>query len=354
VRLRCKNCGAQVTWDPDEDALVCAYCQTSVRVPRAEAKIVEHTLSEAGSAARGLGVEVRVSRCQRCGAQVTFDERTTSKTCVFCGSAQVLEQSANRNAIRPESLIPLDVGRATVEKEFRTWLAGLWFRPNALQSLRDFGAVGVYVPFWTFDARVHSDWSADAGFYYYVTEPTVVIVNGRPSVRMQQVRKVRWEPAWGARDDVYDDLLVHASKGLPEKLSAELGRFDTKALVPYRPEYLAGWRAEEYAVDLEAGFQVAQKSIETTQSARCGGDVPGDTQRELRVQNRLADVRWKHVLLPVWSLTYAFAGKDYAVLVHGQTGKVVGEAPYSWIKILLLALGIAIAVLAAVAVLSVS
>ncbi len=354
VRLRCKNCGAQVTWDPDEDALVCAYCKTSVRVPRAEGKIVEHSLSEAGSAARGLGVEVRVSRCQRCGAQVTFDERTTSKTCVFCGSAQVLEQSANRNAIRPESLIPLDVGRATVEKEFRTWLAGLWFRPNALQGLRDFGAVGVYVPFWTFDAQVHSDWSADAGFYYYVTEPTVVIVNGRPSVRMQQVRKVRWEPAWGARDDFYDDLLVHASKGLPEKLSAELGRFDTKALVPYRPEYLAGWRAEEYAVDLEAGFKVAQASIETTQSARCGGDVPGDTQRDLRVQNRLSDVRWKHVLLPVWSLTYAFAGREYAVLVHGQTGKVVGEAPYSWIKIFLLALGIAIAVLAAVAILSVA
>jgi hypothetical protein len=296
---------------------------------------------------------VRVARCTECGAQVAYDANATAEECCFCGSPQVLEQSANRNAIRPESLIPLDVGRATVEKEFRTWLAGLWFRPNALQSLRDFGAVGVYVPFWTFDARVHSDWSADAGFYYYVTEPTVVIVNGRPSVRMQQVRKVRWEPAWGARDDLYDDLLVHASKGLPEKLSAELGRFDTKALVPYRPEYLAGWRAEEYAVDLEAGFQVAQKSIEATQSERCGGDVPGDTHRDLRVQNRLSDVRWKHVLLPVWSLTYAFAGKDYAVLVHGQTGKVVGEAPYSWIKIVLLALGIAIGVLAAVAVLSV-
>jgi DNA-directed RNA polymerase subunit RPC12/RpoP len=353
VRLRCKNCGAQVTWDPDEDALVCAYCQTSVRVPRAEGKIVEHRLDEAGSAARGLGIELRVARCQRCGAQVTFDERTTSKTCVFCGSAQVLEQSANRNAIRPESLIPLDVGRATVEKEFRAWLSKLWLRPTALQGLREFRAVGVYVPFWTFDARVHSDWSADAGTYYYVTEPTVVVVNGRPSVRMQQVRKVRWEPAWGARDDLYDDLLVHASKGLPEKLAVELGRFDTKALVPYRPEFLAGWRAEEYAIDLEAGWKTAQSRIEAQQSERCAGDVPGDTHRDLRVRNRLSDVGWKHVLLPVWSLAYEFGGRSYAVLVHGQSGKVVGEAPYSWLKILLLVLGIGVAAAAAVALLSV-
>jgi DNA-directed RNA polymerase subunit RPC12/RpoP len=352
VRLRCKNCGAPVTWDPDTDALLCEHCGKSVPVPRAEAKIVEHTLEEAGSAARGLGVEVRVARCTRCGAQVTFDERTTSRNCVFCGSASVLEQSANRNALRPESLIPLDVGRATVEKEFREWLAKLWFRPTALKSQRDFRAVGVYVPFWTFDAHVHSDWSADAGYYYYVTEPTMVIVNGRPTMRMQQVRKVRWEPAWGARDDVYDDLLVHASKGLPEKLAEELGRFDTRALVPYRPEYLAGWRAEEYAVDLEAGFRAAQGKIESAQSERCAGDVPGDTQRSLRVGNRLSDVRWKHVLLPVWSLTYDFAGKGYAVLVHGQSGKVVGEAPYSWIKIALLVLGILAAVILALLALS--
>ena len=208
------------------------------------------------------------------------------------------------------------------------------------------------MPFWTFDARVHSDWSADAGYYYYVTEPTVVIVNGKPTVQMRQVRKVRWEPAWGRRDDAYDDLLVHASKGLPEKLAGELGRFDTKALVPYRPEYLAGWRAEEYAVDLESGFRAAQATIETTQLQRCGADVPGDTHRALRVANSVSDVRWKHVLLPVWSLTYDFAGKSYAVLLHGQTGKVVGEAPYSFIKIFLLVAACVLAAVVAVLVLS--
>lgn len=354
ARFPCRNCGAQTTWDPDADALVCAHCQTSVPVPRGAGTIVERALEDAGSAAHGLGVELRVARCARCGAQVTFDERTTSKGCVFCGSPQVLEQAANRNALRPESLVPLDVGRARVEKEFRAWLARLWFRPSALRRMRDFRAVGVYVPFWTFDARVQSEWTADAGYYYWVTEPTVVIVRGRPSIQMRQVRKIRWEPAAGARDDRFDDLLIHASKGLPRKLADELGRFDTKALVPYRPEYLAGWRAEEYAIDLATGFEAGKAEIETIQAGRCGGDVPGDTHQNLAVRNRVSDVRWKHVLLPVWSLTYSFAGKEYPVLIHGQTGRVVGEAPYSWVKILFLVLGIAAAVLLALAILSVT
>lgn len=329
-----------MTWDPDADALSCGHCSHTIQVPRAEGTIVERSLEDAGAAARGLGVEARVARCKSCGAQVTFDEAATARECVFCGSPQVLEQSANRNAIRPESVIPLDVGRAAVEKEFRAWLRRLWFRPSALRMTRHLSAVGVYVPYWTFDCAVHSDWSANAGYYYWVTEPYTTIVNGRPTVQMRQVRKVRWVPAWGQRDDVYDDVLVSASRGISEKLLGELGRFDLAALVPYRPEYLAGWRAEEYAVDLESGWKRALEHVERTQAHRCASDVPGDTHQGLRVQNRVSGVRWKHVLLPAWVLTYDFAGKSYTVLIHGQTGRVIGNAPYSWIKITLLVVAV--------------
>ncbi len=128
-------------------------------------------------------------------------------------------------------------------------------------------------------------------------------------------------------------MLVHASRGLSTELAAKLGAWDMSALVRYRPEYLAGWRAEEYSVDLEQGWTQALSTIETEERRRCSGDVPGDTQRNLRVHNTVQDVRWKHILLPMWSLTYRFGAKNYAVLIHGQTGKVVGDAPLSWLKI---------------------
>jgi hypothetical protein len=165
------------------------------------------------------------------------------------------------------------------------------------------------------------------------------------SVRMVPVQKVRWEPAFGERRDLFDDLMVHASKGLSAKLAQELGAFETKNLVPYRPEYLSGWGAEEYAVDLDAGWKDALGRMEARQTQRCSGDVPGDTQRHLRVHNTVRDVRWKLVLLPIWSLTYRHAGKDFAVLVHGTNGRVVGDAPYSGIKIALLVFAIGMGVL---------
>ncbi len=336
VDLSCDECGAPLTWDPVADALSCGHCGATRVVPREEGTILERPLAEAGQAMRGLGIEVRVSRCGNCGARVSFAETSTSTQCLFCGSPSLLDQEANRNAIRPESLIPLDVGREAVRAQFIEWVSGLWFRPNALKKTRDFEAVGVYVPAWTFDADVWSDWSADSGTYYWVSVPYTTTVNGKTVTRTRRERRVRWRPAWGDRHDAYNDLVVMASHAIDVDLAQRLGDFDTGELVPYRPEFLAGWHAEEYQLDLEGGWDVARDRITEEQRRRCAGDVPGDTHRNLRVKNQLRDIRWKHVLLPVWSLTYEYGGKSYAVLVHGQTGRVAGSAPLSWTKILLL------------------
>jgi DNA-directed RNA polymerase subunit RPC12/RpoP len=305
-----------MSWDPDADALGCAYCGNRIQVPRDEGTVVvERALEEAGEAARGFGVELRVARCNTCGASVSFDESTVADRCVYCGSPSVLIQEASRNAIRPESLVPLDVGRSTAEQSFRRWIRAGWFRPRKLAAVGRVEAVGVYIPFWTFDCRVHSDWSADAGHYYWVTETYTTIENGRPVTKTRQVRKVRWVPAWGSRDDTYDDILINASRGVHAGL---LGRL----------------------VDLDTGWETAKGIVTETQMRRCAGDVPGDTQRNLRVKNTLSDARWKHILLPLWTLQYRFGQKTYTVLIHGQTGRLVGQAPVSWVKILLLVLAI--------------
>lgn len=350
VDFPCRQCGANLTWNPDTDALGCAHCGASQPVPRADGQIVERALSEAGAAARGLGIEQRALRCATCGATVELQDVRTSQACAFCGSSNVLAQAANRNLIRPESILPLDVGRAAVEKAFRSWLRGLWFRPRALQQIARFEAVGLYVPYWTFDAQVRSQWSADAGYYYYVTVMVSVTRNGRTSLQPRQVRKIRWVPKWGQRDDRYDDLLVHASRGVSEQLATALGGYDTTKLVPYRPEYVAGFLAEEYSVDLDSAWSTGRERIVALQRQRCSGDVPGDTQRHLRVHNEIDDVRWKHVLLPMWSLNYTFGGKTWPVLVHGVSGKVHGKAPLSWVKVLLLIGAIALSVALVIAI----
>jgi hypothetical protein len=65
----------------------------------------------------------------------------------------------------------------------------------------------------------------------------------------------------------------------------------------------------------------------------CAKMIPGDTYRDLNVKTRKYNITFKHLLLPVWVAAYKYGDKIYQVLINGQTGKIGGEKPISWIKV---------------------
>src|ERR1700679_376527 len=117
------------------------------------------------------------------------------------------------------------------------------------------------------------------------------------------------------RRDRFDDVLVCAGRALPTELVDKLSTFDTKLLVPYRPEFLAGWRAESYAVELAPASGTAMLKMTRVQEGRCGSDVGGNTHQNLSVTNDYENTTFKHVLLPVWVAAYRYKGKVYRFVV---------------------------------------
>lgn len=347
----CTQCGAKLHYDAGVLAMVCPYCGHKETIPTGggaafgqqqgygpqagHAGVREVPIEEGFRLAqRGLGVQVATIQCGDCGATVNVGQGERTTKCAFCGSAKVLSQETNQQAIRPESLVPFQITKEAANGKFGQWLSSLWFRPNDLKRMAKVQEMGgVYVPFWTFDAHVDSQWSADRGWYYYETETYTSYENGRSVTRTRQVQRVRWESAWGRRQDFHDDTLVCAGKGLPVELVDTFVTFNTKQLVPYQPAFLAGWRAEAYALDLMPAWGQGQQKMANAQQTRCAGDVGGDTHRNLNVQNTFYQVTFKHVLLPIWIAAYRYNGKVYRFLVNGQTGEVVGKAPWSVWKI---------------------
>jgi hypothetical protein len=286
-------------------------------------------------AQRGLGAVVQTIGCTECGATVHVGEGERTTKCAFCGSTQVLAQATDPSAIRPESLLPFGITRQVANERFGAWLKSLWFRPSDLSKMGKVQEMGgVYVPYWSFDAAVQSSWSAERGWYYYETETYEENdPSGNPVTKTRQVQRTRWEPASGQRHDDYRDVLVCAGKGLPADMAARFVSFDLARLVPYRPDFLAGWRAESYAVELMPAWETGQGIVAASQEKRCAGDVGGDTSRSLTVSNDFDQVAFKHVLLPVWIAAYRYKGKVFRFLVNGQTGEIVGQAPWSVPKI---------------------
>ena len=59
---------------------------------------------------------------------------------------------------------------------------------------------------------------------------------------------------------------------------------------------------------------------------------------------------FKLMLLPLWIASYLYAGKTYQVLINANTGEVIGDRPYSKIKIALAVIAAIIVIAAAIAI----
>ena len=341
----CPACGAQAEWNPATQKLVCPFCGTEspYTIDREEGKVVEVDLVKAlrdlPEEERGWQTERRSVQCQSCRAVMVFDPARVGQNCEFCGSPALVDYQEIRSPIRPQGVLPFRIDRNRVRDDIRRWWKSRWFAPGrlALSALVD-TIKSLYIPYWTFDAQVHCPWTAEAGYYYYVNVPGVD-QKGRPVMR--QERRVRWEPASGVVDTFFDDEPVPGTQGLPIDLLRKVEPFPTKEVMAYDTAFLSGHVVEHYQVVL---LDAAQRSVEQMQAkllALCAQQVPGDTQRSLQIYPEFSGRTFKHVLVPVWLLTYDFGSKPYQVLVNGYTGAIAGRYPYSFWKIAFLILAAA-------------
>jgi len=334
-RFPCAQCGADYRFDPARGMLVCDHCGHEEAIgsgPWGGAKLreLEFDAARAGQLSDLETEETRVLSCPNCGAQVEFDPATHAAECPFCATPVVADTGINRH-IKPRGVLPFGLDERAAHKAMTDWLGRLWFAPNGLKDYARKGRrmQGIYVPYWTFDADTTSRYRGERGIVYYETRTVM-----RDGKRVQeQVPKVRWTPASGRVARFFDDVLVLASKSLPKRYTDALEPWDLPALEPYRPEYLAGFRAEAYTVELGEGYAQAREHMARVIERDVRFDIGGDQQRIHRIDTDVSAVTFKHILLPVWLAAYKYRGKTYRFVVNGRTGRVQGERPWSAIKI---------------------
>jgi hypothetical protein len=344
----CAACGAQAEWNPAKQALVCSFCGTvSPFTLDATGGAVEQDLAKAlrelPDEARGWLAERRSVQCQSCKAVSVFDPARVGQNCDFCGSPKLVAYDEIKAPIRPQSLLPFRVSESAVREQIRHWYASKWLAPNSLrrQALVD-RVRGVYVPYWTFDAHAICPWTAEAGHYYYTTQ-TYRDDKGRTQTR--QVRHVRWEPAAGEVRHFFDDEPVPGTHGISLPLLTAVEPFPTGELVPYDTAYLSGFVVEHYQVVLLEAAENSKTQMSRKLYDMCASQVPGDTHRNLEIHPAFSGQTFKHILVPVWLLTYSYANRPWQVVVNGVSGRIAGEYPKSWWKIALLVLVALIAIM---------
>lgn len=347
-RFPCENCGAQLRFSPGQRRLTCQYCGHEQDIPHTEAErdaaLETFDLREAldNHLPPEAMEEHRVLSCSNCGAQVEFDPAQHAASCPFCGSPVVTDTGTQRQ-IKPGAVLPFKLSEREAHDAMRQWLGRLWFAPNALkQYARSDGSRldGLYVPYWAFDSDTRSRYRGERGDAYYETR--TVTRNGKTET--ERVRKIRWTPVSGrvARD--FRDMLVMAAQSLPRNYVRGLEPWMLGELAPYNPQFLSGFRAEGYTVQLPEGHTLGLERMDEVIRQDVRRDIGGDEQRVHSVDTDHDNERFKHVLLPIWMAAYRYRDKSYRFVVNGQTGKVQGERPWSAWKIAGAVVAVAVAV----------
>ena len=334
----CSQCGAKLMYVPGSTVIKCDYCnhQQNIQGNTNSLEILEYDFEEAINNKKSIKSNSLISdskevQCSGCGAISLIKEQSTR--CPFCGSAIVLDIKESFDRIAPESLLPFKIEKGEAQKSFLKWLNSRWFAPNDLiKRAQTDGMDGVYLPFWTFDSNTITNYKGERGEFYYTTE-SYIDSSGRTQTR--SVQHTRWYNVSGNVNVIFDDIIVCASDSLPHSIIDNLEPWDLSELLPYSPEFLSGFITERYKIDLKAGFEFAKEKMNNEIINSIHADIGGDTQRLHSKSTNYKDIKFKHILLPIWISCFKYKEKIYRIVVNARNGEVSGERPYSWIKITL-------------------
>lgn len=335
----CENCGGNMTFDPDNNALSCAYCGNKriISDQSDEIKEYDYEIAEKDEPS-DWGVETTVIKCENCGAETVLESYGMAQFCSFCGSSHVAK-TEERAGIPPESLIPFKINEKKALESFANWIKKRYMAPRALKNNYTTKQInGVYVPFWTYDSQTVSDYTGEGGTHYWVTETYTAVENGKTVTKTRQVRHTRWWPTSGVYSQYFNDVMVNASKQVREKKISRIESYQLSDLVGYKPEYLSGFYAERYSIGLREGWGIAGNMIKDRIHEGIIREINADEVRNLHVDTKHRNIKYKHILLPIWISSYSYKNKIYHFMMNGQTGEVGGKAPLSPAKVLLLIL----------------
>ena len=196
----------------------------------------------------------------------------------------------------------------------------------------------VYLPSYLYSAVANSEYSADIGENYTVVETyQTKDANGKTVTRTRTRTETEWRSLSGDHKMYVKDVVVSASKGLPNAELEAVVPFDLRVLKRFDPALISGWTAEEASIPKHRCKEEAHQETMQLIGQTLRRFMPGDLHRNLDYSSTLYNEAVSLSLLPLWIFAIKYDDKKPAcrIVVNGQTGKAYGQVPKSLWKIFL-------------------
>ena len=332
---KCPQCGAPLTFDADKQSWVCKYCLGSFEVEQLEEILAEKQQDGGASQEepeavqperRTSGIEdddfnqnARVYTCPDCGAEIVTDATTAATFCVFCHNPAII-QSQLSGDYRPSKVIPFKFDKEKAKETFKKWCRKKPLVPAIFKSAPELEKItGMYLPFWLYDCDV-------AGSMHATAQKIRTWRTGNYEYTETQYFEI-------FRDGTmfFKGVPADGSSKMEDNMMDLLEPFYYDQLIDFSMPYLSGYLAEKYDQDQNAVFPRIEKRVNEDTISELRESIKGYAAVQVEQSNVLFRSKFAdYALLPVWMQTYKYNGKNYLFAMNGQTGKAVGNLPYSF------------------------
>jgi DNA-directed RNA polymerase subunit RPC12/RpoP len=357
AKYSCKNCGAELFFDPKSGKLHCDYCgsdfdpseyayvpETDQAKGAAKDQTVKQGLSEdeinkakqdgmseqqAQAAAGGEKAtddstgDLVVYKCPNCGAEVITSKDTAATTCVYCNRAITLEGNIS-GQFRPDYVVPFAKTQDEVEAAYHKLCRSSILTPKAFSDKKNIKKIkGMYIPYWLYSFKGDAE----------------ISVLGK-NIRMYTLGDNEYTETSSYQVDEevtgnFEHIPADALKKMDNTLMDSIEPFDFSKMKPFNPAYLAGFytqRWDDKASDNEARAKERAKASLHSEALSKAGNFDETTVRSENF--KWSEDKTESAMMPVWMMYTEYKGKNYIFGMNGQTGKLMGEIPKSLGRIL--------------------
>ena len=335
-KYSCKNCGAELFFDPKSGKLHCDYCGSDFDPslydfsPQDEGKadetipqFQEDPNADAAAAAPGTETDDSVStddlvvyKCPNCGAEVITSKKTVATTCVYCNRAITLTGNVS-GQFRPDYVLPFKTERKDVESAYKELCGHSILTPRIFKKESTIAKIkGMYVPYWLYSFDGHAKMHVRA-------ENVRIFTSGDDEVTETSRYRIREEGKGH-----FERIPADAMKEMDNTMMDSIEPFDFSALQPFNPAYFAGFYTQQWDDPAAENEPRAKGRAKNALSAEMLSNVGTYTVRTIENENySWTDQKVEQVMLPVWMLYTQYKGKSYLFGMNGQTGKMMGTIP---------------------------
>jgi len=348
VHTGCPRCGNRMTYEGGKKALKCGRCKYRRELGRNTEKVQNHPLTSGikwQDFSKGLQLDLFAFQCGSCKAIITQVEESPPASCPFCKGEEWKESGQVDKIMEPFGMMPFAISKTSAREKLKKWLnprgrfpfpSAKWWYPKGIYGvLEEENLKGLYLPLFFADVFSRSTWTGKAGFQH-MKEQKGKVVKSRV-----------YEPVAGYYENFFQDQFQADTKGV-DKHFTDILPYEIKNVVSFNSQHLAHWPVEVYPSQEGEILKKIEKRVDKRIEREAKKRSKGEGVKDLKIQSEKFLITLRHVLVPVWIATYYYQGNRYQFLVNGQSGKVAGNKPLSFLRIAL-SIGIAALIMIVIA-----